>query len=397
MVPHRRSDDRFSVHPMAMSSFSHRPCYAQLIRSVDVKIAFVLSSYYSVPSGGYKVVYEYANHLAREGNEVTVIYLRRLGRSSLFRSFLTLFWMLLHPAVLADEIKKPEVSWYSLHSSVKSVRVTDLEARQVPDADAIFATRWTTASLVRECPHDKGAKFYLVQDFPPWTGDKHELEQTWRLPLKKVVISNWLAELVTQAGVPKEDIVVIHDAIDHEHFRILNSIRGRAKRVVMLYSQHAFKRSDLGLAALLKCKNAVPNLQASLFGPARKRPAELPSWIEYHGNVSESDLIKLYNSASIYLCSSAAESFALPPAEAMACGCAVATTDCGGNREYAEHEKTALVSDPDDCASLVNNVLRLLSDEDLRVKIALAGRDRISGFTWEESTQRLIAFVRNSI
>ena len=109
--------------------------------------------------------------------------------------------------------------------------------------------------------------------------------------------------------------------------------------------------------------------------------------------MSESDLIKLYNSASIYLCSSATEGFALPPAEAMACGCAVATTDCGGNRRYAEHEKTALVSDPDDCASLVNNVLRLLSDEDLRVRIAQAGRDRISEFTWEESTQRLTEFI----
>lgn len=64
--------------------------------------------------------------------------------------------------------------------------------------------------------------------------------------------------------------------------------------------------------------NIIPNLEASLFGPVRKRPAKLPSWVEYQGNVSESDLFKLYNSASIYLCSSAAESFALPPAEAMA-------------------------------------------------------------------------------
>jgi glycosyltransferase involved in cell wall biosynthesis len=45
-------------------------------------------------------------------------------------------------------------------------------------------------------------------------------------------------------------------------------------------------------------------------------------------------------------------------------------TDCGGNRDYAEHEKTTLVSNPDDLESLVNNVLRLLSDEELRVKIA---------------------------
>ena len=365
-----------------------------------MKITFVvgsfLGSFRNVPGGGRKVVYEYANHLVRRGNEVTIVNLRA-GRSSFFHSLRALFWLLLHPARLADEIKKPEVNWFSLDSSVKLVRATNLEARQVPNADAIFATPWPTASLVNECPRDKGAKFYLVQDFPPWLGDKYELEQTWRLPLKKVVISSWLAELVTQAGAPKEDIEVIPDAIDHDRFRVLNSILGRAKRVIMLYSRAPYKRSELGLAVLLECKNAVPDLQASLFGPIQKRPAELPSWIEYHANVSESNLIKLYNSASVYLCSSAAESFALPPAEAMACGCAVATTDCGGNREYAEHEKTALVSDPDDFAALVNNVLRLLSDEELRVRIASAGRNRIAEFTWEQSTQRLIEFVNRNM
>ena len=227
--------------------------------------------------------------------------------------------------------------------------------------------------------------------------DQYELEQTWRLPLKKIAISSWQAELVLQSGAPKEDIEAIPVAIDHHRFRATNSILGRPKRVIMLYSPQPYKRSKLGLSALLKCKNAVPNLQASLFGPVRKRPAELPSWMDYHGNVSESDLIKLYNSASICLCSSAAEGFALPPAEAMACGCAVATTDCGGNREYAKHEKTALVSDPDDFAALVNNVLELLSDEELRVRIASAGRNRIAQFTWEQSTQRLIEFVNRNI
>jgi glycosyltransferase involved in cell wall biosynthesis len=361
-----------------------------------VKITFVVGSFHNVPGGGRKVVYEYANQLVRMGNEVTIANLRA-RRSSFLHSLHTLFWLLLHPTRLADEIKKPEVSWYSLHSSVKLVRAINLEARQVPNADAIFATSWPTASLVSECPRDKGAKFYLVQDFPPWLGDQHTLGQTWRLPLKKVVISNWLAELVTQAGVPKGDIEVIPDAIDHDRFRVTNGILRRAKRVVMLYSPAPYKRSELGLSALLKCKNAVPDLQASLFGPVQERPAELPSWIEYRGNVSESDLIKLYNSASVYLCSSAAESFALPPAEAMACGCALATTDCGGNREYAEHEETALVSDPDDFAALVSNVIRLLSDEELRVRIASAGRNRIAEFTWEQSAQRLVEFVNRYV
>ena len=81
------------------------------------------------------------------------------------RFLLTFFWLLRHPADLADEIKKPEVSWYSLHSSVKVVRATDLEARQVPDADAIVATRWTTASLVTNVLTTKGPNSILYRIF----------------------------------------------------------------------------------------------------------------------------------------------------------------------------------------------------------------------------------------
>ncbi len=363
-----------------------------------MKITFVLPSYHNVPAGGRKVVYEYANQLVQRENEVTIVYLRRFGRPSLFRSVLALFEMLFrYPALLVDEIKKPEISWYSLHKSVRVVRATNLKARQVPNADVIVATWWRTAAWVNECPRAKGVKFYLIMDFAPWMADQRELEQTWRLPLKKIAISGWLADLVLRSGVPEEDVKAIPIAVDHNCFRAKNSISGRAKRVAMLYSPQPYKRSALGLSVLLECKNAVPDLQATLFGPVQRRPAELPSWIEYHDNVSERDLVELYNSASVYLCSSAVEGFALPPAEAMACGCSVATTDCGGNREYAEHGKTALVSDTDDFAALVDNVVQLLSDEPLRIRLASAGRDRIATFTWEQSTQRLIEFIKDSI
>ncbi|MGZ4911461.1 MAG: glycosyltransferase family 4 protein [Halobacteriota archaeon] len=362
-----------------------------------MKITFVLPSYHNVPAGGRKVVYEYANQLVRRGNEVTIVYLRQFVKSSLLRSLLALFWVLRHPTVLVNEIKKPTVGWYDLDRSVKLVRATNLKARQVPNADAIFATWWGTAPLVNECPRGKGAKFYLVMDFPPWMGDQRDLEQTWRLPLKKITISDWLADLVLQSGAPEVDVKAIPIAVDHRRFRAVNPISGREKRVAMLYSPQPYKRSKLGLSVLLQCKNAVPDLKASLFGPVQRRPSELPSWIEYHNNVSESDLVALYNAASVYLCSSAVEGFALPPAEAMACGCAVVTTDCGGNREYAEQGKTALVSDPEDVAGLTDNVVRLLSDEAFMVRLASAGRDRIAAFTWEQSTQQLIDFLKRYV
>lgn len=364
-----------------------------------MKIIFVLPLYDESPVGGVKVVYEYANHLVRMGHEVTIIYPWQLKASSTRCSPLTTLarWLTPQSSLSAYLAKKPDVNWTSVDDKVGLVKVPNLEARYMPNADAIFATAWQTSVYVNKCPSDKGAKFYLVMDFAPWLGSKSVLEQTWRLPLKKIAISSWLAETVLQTGVSGEDIRLIPIAVDHDHFRVTNDIVERPARVIMLYSGHAYKRSTLGLSALLKCKDVVPNLQASLFGPVRKRPARLPSWIEYYGGISESQLVKLYNAASICLCSSVAEGFALPPAEAMACGCAVVTTDCGGNRDYAQHEKTALVSVPDDFASLVSNTLRLLSDEELRVKIACAGRERMMDFTWEKSSQQLTEFIRYNL
>lgn len=360
-----------------------------------MKVTFLLPQYAEYPIGGFKVVYEFANHLSRKGHQVAIVYPRRLKRlASSIVDETPRSRLIRYKAEHTHILKKPKISWFSLDGNIKLIIAPDLEARYIPEADAVFATAWQTSTYVNDYPPEKGAKFYLVQDFAPWLAHQSELELTWRMQLKKVAISSWIAELILQAGAPREDVTVIPSAVDHGRFRVTNNILERPQRIIMLYTSQTYKRSQLGLSVLLRCKETVPDLEVSLFGPIQRRPKELPAWVEYHGAVSESQLIRLYNAAAIYLCSSAAEGFALPPAEAMACGCAVATTDCGGNRDYARNEETALVSDPDDFASLVSNTLRLLSDEELRVKIALAGRERMMDFTWEKSLQQLTEFIR---
>ncbi|MGH9344907.1 MAG: glycosyltransferase [Terriglobia bacterium] len=79
----------------------------------------------------------------------------------------------------------------------------------------------------------------------------------------------------------------------------------------------------------------------------------------------------------------------------MACGCAVASTDCGGIREYALHEVNALLSPSRDPRSLAGSILRLLDDDDLRQRIAQSGHERIQEFTWERSTTLLENYIQD--
>jgi glycosyltransferase involved in cell wall biosynthesis len=154
----------------------------------------------------------------------------------------------------------------------------------------------------------------------------------------------------------------------------------------MLFSPVNYKASDDGLLALEMCKKHHPELMVSLFGPTLIK--KVPDWATFEKNIATSKLVELFNHSRIYLCSSLAEGFALPPAEAMACGCAVVSTDCGGIREYAEHEVNALLSPPAVPQLLAQNILRLLEDDFLRVRLAKAGYERIQKFTWENAVSK---------
>ena len=74
----------------------------------------------------------------------------------------------------------------------------------------------------------------------------------------------------------------------------------------------------------------------------------------------------------------------------MACGAALVSTEHGGIRAYAEHEKTALLSPAKDVGSLTDNIYRLISDIDLRHKIARAGYGHIQKFTWDLATSSIL-------
>jgi glycosyltransferase involved in cell wall biosynthesis len=264
----------------------------------------------------------------------------------------------------------------------------------IPDADAIFATAWMTAELVLGYPDCKGKKFYLLQQHEIWHGQKERVDATWRAPLKKVVIAKWLYETGLSLGCPESEMAYVPNGLDHTVFRLLNPIAGRSQRLAMtFFASGAWKGVDDGLAAIEIAKRAYPDLAVTFFSVSA-RPSSLPRWIEYRRLPPQRALVEdIYNRCSIFVCPSWSEGSAAPPMEAMACGCAVAATDIGGIREFATHGVTALLSPPRDPESLANNIIRLLGDEDLRVRLARAGNEHIRSFTWERSTTLLEAFL----
>jgi L-malate glycosyltransferase len=351
-----------------------------------VRVTFVLPSYEPRPNGGFKVVYEYANRLAAGGHAVTVVHPwtgpgprgSTFGRLKRLRFYLR---------------ARTGVPWFGLAPEVDYRLVPRLDADALPEGDAIVATGWRTAEPVANAGPVHGAGFYLIQSFETWDGPEREVEASWKLPLHKVVIARWLEALSASFGEAGRTTYV-PNAIDPREFFVTEPVANRRGRVGMLWHHWSYKGAADGLEAIERARERVPALEAVVFG-TRKRPAELPDWVEYVRSPVGEELRQLYNSLSIFLHPSRIEGWPLPPAEAMACGCALVAAANEGVRDYAVDGESAALAPIGDPVALGDQLASVLVDRERRERLAEGGRRAITQFSWERSVSLLEQALRD--
>lgn len=357
-----------------------------------MKITFVLPFDGRRPVGGVKVVYEYANHLVQRGHQVTLIHPAGLylgvGQNDRWHRNIVKYMLF---ALTRKYLPK---KWFSLDSRVLVRWVPSLSECFVPEADVVVATAWETAERVAGYQQNRGQKHYLIQHVEDWCGDRDRVLNTWKLPLKKIVISRWLGEIAQSLG---ETYCYIPNGLDFQRFGVDHAIEKRnPRKILMLHHTLGWKGTGQGLAALAKVHARMPDIQVTLFGVKAPQPGELPDWVRFERLPSKKRLRELYNEAAIFVSPSWAEGWALPPAEAMQCGCATVLTDIGGH-EYAIHNQTSLLSAPKDIDQTALNIETLIRDNDLRIRLANAAVAEIAQYTWARATDALESYFKASL
>lgn len=144
--------------------------------------------------------------------------------------------------------------------------------------------------------------------------------------------------------------------------------------------------------ALELVKKDYPDLHVNLFG-VYNLPEDLPDWFSYTKNANSDQLFNLYNKSAIFVCASIEEGFGLTGAEAMACGCALVSTNYKGVYEYARDKENALLSPINDAEALARNIKKLIKNEDLRQKIAKQGSNDLSYFSWKNAIDKFEGLI----
>jgi len=341
-------------------------------------------------SGGVRIILGYASRLADRGHEVTVIcpesaLTKVTIRGRKIRTFL--------PKRFFLNLVKHKPRWVDVAAKIKYV--PSWGERHIPDGDVIIATAWETAPYVKDYPSKKGRKFYLIQHYETLYhagNNREEADETYRFPLKKIVVSTWLNRTMREKF--NSDSVIIVNPIDLSQFCPTGKEYGSKRKVCMLHHTYNWKGTHDGITAFKMAKKKYPDLQLVMFGTyVKKVRFDCTYYYKPCGNM----LREIYNSCDIFLCPSWREGFGLPAVEAMACKCALVTTDNGGCWDYAIHEKTALVSPPKNPEQLGQNLIRLLENEGLLRTIGQNGYEYVKQFTWNKAVGKMEEVFRGDV
>jgi glycosyltransferase involved in cell wall biosynthesis len=332
-------------------------------------------------TGGTRVIGYYAQRLENFGHDVTVYStahprtppLRALKRA--LRGKRPIF-QAPHGRSLLDD------------TALKVVRLNHagpVRDADVADADIVIATWWETAPWVTALSPSKGAKAYFVQDYGAPGMRLEQIAPTWTLPLAKITIADWLADLVRE-NAPGQDVRVVRNAAESERFSTPPRDRQPVPTVGVLAREGRSKGFDIALEAVEQARKHVPDLRMIGFGGATRLPQDA-DWVDFRGRVSDEELPALYAACDAWLFPSRSEGFGLPILEAMASRTPVISTPVGAAPELISPERGWLLPDfaPDTMTGAILEMAGLPS-ADWRA-MSDAAHAFVTGYTWEDAAR----------
>lgn len=204
-------------------------------------------------------------------------------------------------------------------------------------------------------------------------------------------------EYVLNLGLyPVERTAVVEPGLDRE-YRSMPFIPKKEERVAFTGTWIARKGLSNLSATIARVLTQNQNLYFDVYGTGGAQdivlacfPTEMHHRIIVYPPLSNQQMAEGLARAKVFFFPSQYEGFGIALSEAMACSCAVVTTRTGFGGDL-HHGEEALLCDFNDVDAMEQAVLQLLQDEELRLKIAQRGWERVRSLDWETNIKKLEA------
>ncbi len=208
-------------------------------------------------------------------------------------------------------------------------------------------------------------------------------------------------DLVKELKINEDKIEIIYNSVS-DNFKFLNL--SREKIILSVASLQPYKNLEGLIKAFVLLKNSdkFSDFKLVLVGGYNKKVfsntkifemAEGRSDIVFTGYLSDDELIKYYNKASLFVFPSFFEGFGIPPLEAMACGCPCVVSNVASLPEVCGD--AAYYVNPYDVDDIARGIEKVLTDESLRQALIKKGFENVKRFSWQESAKKIIEVISN--
>ncbi|MGS0724744.1 glycosyltransferase family 4 protein [Shewanella sp. 0m-11] len=294
--------------------------------SCRMKVGFVLPGPRRETVGGYKVVYQYADYLASQGVNVSILY--PTNKSVTKNRFLGIVG-----SIKCNILKYTSFyNWYVFDNKLNHIVSDDFPTSTLKEFDILVCTAIEIYNFIEQKKLLDIKKVYFVQDYENWVHSDDEVNETFSNPeFKKITISSYLKEKIENAA--GEVSCLIPNGIDDNVFKLNLAFHKRKhKSFVFMYHPSPRKGCDILLSSIQQFSKD-DGFVFECFS-VYKKPKDFPENIKYNYRPSREQLCEIYNRNRFFVCSSRVEGFGLTPAESALCGCIVLTTNNGGVNQY---------------------------------------------------------------
>ncbi len=336
-----------------------------------MRIAFIIPA--RGRSGGVRVTVVAANRLLDRGHAVRILYrrspvtLRKIYRNAWYRMMYS-----------------GNHDWLQDFKG-KTFGFKDITECEFYKTEIIVGVGLWVADELAALNSLPNPKLHYVHGWSPY--DLKASEKAFGLRIRKIVVSSYLKPKVESFG-SGEVLGIINNGIDQSEY--FNSVHIAEKDGVgTIYHTHPAPAKDPEtiLATLKKVAKLRPDVPIRCFGIERRGPRmEKGCYWRYPSIEKARDI---YSRSLVWFVASRTEGFSVPVLEAMACGCVVVATDCGGTREMITDQENGFLVEVGDVDQMVDRILLLLSDDVLRKRMCLKAKETVNRFSWDRSIDKL--------
>jgi glycosyltransferase involved in cell wall biosynthesis len=225
--------------------------------------------------------------------------------------------------------------------------------------------------------------------------------QSTRSASKVLVNSSFMSEVVK--NIYQVEPCLSYHGVDVEKFQIISN--EKRNMVLSVGSLTPLKGFDFLIQsiALIPRKYRPPLVTASNFQMPEEKifleemAANLDVELNLLNNVSDDELVSLYNSARLTVYSPIREPFGLVSLESMACGTPVVAVREGGVNETVIHGHTGMTVDRNP-ARFADAIQFLLSQPKLTDQYGRNGREHVvKNWTWDKAVKTLEMHLQESV